>query len=392
MVCANPVALADWQLARDRKATRRFGGLFEQKVKRMSASPLAYLRGAAPLFYRLLAQVPELGEGPGGKGWLCGDAHLENFGAFRTDSAVAFDINDFDEATIGPWRVDVLRLATSVLLGGGALGADGQQRIALAHALVDSYVRHAFRKSRLPAPPPPVAALLEKVKRRSHHQLLVERTETVGQRRRFVRGSRYHDLPKRLAGAAREAFARYAERLESAQPRPCFEVLDTAFRVAGTGSLGALRIAVLTGGSGGRDGAWLFDMKEEGRPSSSSWIPEPAMKPAKRVLTAIRACLTRPPRMLGVTKLAGISMVVRRLAPQEDKLSLDRLRDEHLEGLMTYLGALLGRAHRGGAVSVPRHPWSKSDRLALIERAVVIAGQHEAAYLAMSFSLRGARQ
>ncbi|HVR61933.1 MAG TPA: DUF2252 family protein, partial [Polyangia bacterium] len=254
MVCADPLALADWQLSRDRKATGRFAGLFEHKIDRMAASPLAYLRGAAPLFYRLLAQAPALSEGPGGKGWLCGDAHLENFGAFRTEDGVAFDINDFDEATIGPWRVDVLRLATSVMLAGRELGADGRRRIALSRALLDSYVRHAFEASRMPAPPPPVAALLGQVKRRSHHELLAERTESTGDRRRFVRDRRYQELSKRQARAARAAFDRYARRLASGEPPRCFEVLDVAFRLAGTGSLGCLRVAVLTRGSGGSDG------------------------------------------------------------------------------------------------------------------------------------------
>jgi uncharacterized protein (DUF2252 family) len=393
MVRANPVELADWQLHRDRKATARFGGLFEHKLERMSVSPLAYLRGAAPLFYRVLAESPELAEGPGGKGWLCGDAHLENFGAFRTaakksdegdDAAVVFDINDFDEATIGPWRIDVLRLTTSLLLGGRELGANGRRSIELSHVLLENYVRQACHPSKMPPAPPPIAALLDKVKRRSHRVLLAERTEMIGDLRRFTRGARYDELPKKLARAARLAFASYAERLETAAPRECFEVLDVAFRIAGTGSLGSLRIAVLTRGKGGRDGAWLFDMKEEGRPSPSSFILEPRMKPAKRVLTAMRACLERPPRMIGATKLNGSSMFVRRLAPQEDKLSLGSIRDEHLEGLAGHLGALLGRAHRRGAIRMPSTAWSKNERLAVIERAVVIAAEHEGAYLAMS--------
>src|SRR5512141_2058782 len=47
----DPIALAQQQLDRDRSATARFPGLFERKLARMAASPLAYLRGTAPLFY-----------------------------------------------------------------------------------------------------------------------------------------------------------------------------------------------------------------------------------------------------------------------------------------------------------------------------------------------------
>ncbi len=50
----------------------------------MSASPLAFLRGSAPLFYEMLAADPDLASGPAGEGVIQGDAHLENFGAFSS--------------------------------------------------------------------------------------------------------------------------------------------------------------------------------------------------------------------------------------------------------------------------------------------------------------------
>jgi hypothetical protein len=87
--------------------------------------------------------------------------------------------------------------------------------------------------------------------------------------------------------------------------------------------------------------------------------------------------------MVGTTKLDGLPMFVRRLAPQEDKLSLEHLGDGHLEGVASYLGALLGRAHRRGADKAATTPWSMEERIAIVERAVIMAGLHEGAYLAM---------
>lgn len=49
----------------------------------MLASPHAFLRGAAPLFYEILAARPDLAAGPPGEGWIVGDMHLENVGAYR---------------------------------------------------------------------------------------------------------------------------------------------------------------------------------------------------------------------------------------------------------------------------------------------------------------------
>src|SRR6187402_2626212 len=144
MYSPHPLLFAERQLARDRAATQAFPWLWPRKLARMTASPLGYLRGAAALFYELLADHPELAAGPAGEGCLVGDAHLENFGAFRTADGrgaekVVFDVNDFDETIVGPFRWDVVRLLTSVILGGRELGSNGKQSVALCSAILEGY-------------------------------------------------------------------------------------------------------------------------------------------------------------------------------------------------------------------------------------------------------------
>ena len=394
MLSPDPIQLAQKQLARDRSDTARFTGIFERKVLRMSVSPLAYLRGTAPLFYGLLKTHPDIEKGPAGEGWLCGDAHLENFGVYRTASLralnkgkrapVVFDINDFDEAVIGPWRYDVLRLLTSLILGGRELGADGKGSIERCRLLLETYVDAAFREGHLPEVPHSVAQLIAKVRQRSHVDLLNRRTKPVRGSRVFVRGERYMQLPKRLELLAIRAFESYARTIKVRErlPRP-FEVIDVAFRIAGTGSLGKLRVAVLTRGKGGRDGSWIFDMKEQGIPAPATLLGKPRVDPARRVLEGIEACVPRPPRMTGTTALDGLSMFARRLAPQEDKLDLVRIAPAELGSIAAYLGSVLGRAHRRGARKIPTKPWTREEQSALLDRAVAIAGIHEAAYLTM---------
>jgi uncharacterized protein (DUF2252 family) len=229
-----------------------------------------------------------------------------------------------------------------------------------------------------------VAQLIAKVKRRSHADLLNRRTKPVKGSRVFVRGDRYTQLPKRLELLAIRAFETYANtiRVPSKFVKP-FDVLDVAFRIAGTGSLGKLRVAVLTRGKGGRDGAWIFDMKEQGTPAPSVLLRVPKMAPAERVFTGVEACVPRRPRMTGTTKLNGLSMFVRRLAPQEDKLDLVRIAPAELGAIAAFLGSVLGRAHRRGATNAPAKPWTRLELDDLLERAVAMAGIHEAAYLAM---------
>ncbi len=393
VVALDPVRLAEEQLARDRARAKRFPWLGTRKLDRMARSPLAYLRGAAPLFYAALREDPTLGvtgrRELRGEGMLVGDLHLENFGAYRSDdNDVSFDLNDFDEAAVGPFGLDLLRLVTSLILGGRTMGFDGRRALELARGLVEAYVNVAMSDGRVPPPPLAVRALTERVAARTRRELLDARTEVRRGRRRFMRGERYVDLPRTLADRASRAFAGYARGLIALgrADEAALEIDDLAFRIAGTGSLGALRVAVLTRGKGARDRAWIFDMKEETAPAAAELLGASCTggkRPAARVIAAVEACLGRVPKHAGIAALGASSLLVRRLAPQEDKLDLRRIAPEELEPLARHLGGLVGRAHRRGATSLPRAAWSTGERESLLERATRLAGLHEAAYLAM---------
>jgi uncharacterized protein (DUF2252 family) len=48
---------------------------------------------------------------------VCGDLHLENFGAYRDDKGdLLFDINVFDESLVAPCVLDPVRCVTSILI------------------------------------------------------------------------------------------------------------------------------------------------------------------------------------------------------------------------------------------------------------------------------------
>jgi uncharacterized protein (DUF2252 family) len=205
-----------------------------------------------------------------------------------------------------------------------------------------------------------------------------------------VRGARYAELTPKLRARATKAFAKYGKKLSGPDrvPAEALEVIDAAFRIAGTGSLGCLRVALLVRGKGDRDGAWIFDMKSQGAPSAACLVRPPKLPSAERVTAAIGACLARPPRMVGATKLRGDSMFVRRLMPQEDKLDLAAMPGPDLEPLARHLGALLGAAHHRGARRLPRREWNAEDRHGLVARAIALAGAHESMYLAYCDQVR----
>ncbi|MFO0662138.1 MAG: DUF2252 family protein [Polyangiaceae bacterium] len=398
-----PAALAREQLERDLQATEGHVNLLERKLGRMTSSPFAFLRGTAPLFYTLLSLDKHLADGPEGEGWLVGDCHLENFGAYRVESdsknekekkkaksEVVFHLNDFDDACWGAIRWDILRLLTSSLVFSSEIGASLTDSLELATGLLDGYDK-SRTKGEMPKVPKSVERLLDKVNKRSRQDLLEARTTLVKGERRFKRGEHYEDLPADIEAGAIDAFAQYMlDQVKSGgSSADQLETRDFAFRIAGVGSLGCLRIAILTRGKGGTEGEWLFDMKEEG--ACSIQVAELAKTgfnvsppsgaprtPTGRVLAGVRALAPRIPRMIGETTLLGRSMLVRWLAPQEDKLSIAEVPAEERPALLRYQGALLGEAHRQSAPKAPK--WSKDDLDELVHRGLALASLHQAAF------------
>ncbi len=396
MTSLDPAELAARQLAIDSALHSDFAELAPRKRSRMLASPLSFLRGSARLFYEMLAARGELTTGPSGTGHLVGDAHLENFGAFaparhgdHDKRRAVFDLNDFDETLVGPFHWDVVRLTTSLILAGRELGVPGPRVLELSRLLLDAHSDAAFRGATPCAAPRPVAQLIAQVEARPRQSLLDARTQKSEKTRHFALGERYLELPAPYRRALGPALDLYLTSLaDDDRPRPeQMTLLDAAFRVAGTGSLGALRIAALVEGKGGADGSFLFDLKERLPSSAELAGAGPGPRSAGELVSACRACLGEPPRQLGFSQITALGvtrdLIVRRLTPQEDKLDFTALVETDLDGLARHLGALLGRAHaRGASAPGDLSAWSRSDRDGLLERAVALSGLHEAVYLA----------
>jgi uncharacterized protein (DUF2252 family) len=142
---------AEWEPPKDRpnpvellenQATTRVPELVPIRYGRMLVSPFTFFRGGAAIMASDLASTPDSGL------WaqLCGDAHLENFGAFAApDRSLVFDVNDFDETLPGPWEWDVKRLAASFAIAGRERGFGEAERRSMVLAAVRGY-RESMRK------------------------------------------------------------------------------------------------------------------------------------------------------------------------------------------------------------------------------------------------------
>jgi hypothetical protein len=87
------------------------------KHQKMSEAPFPFLRATYWRWAETILDVcPKLANAPAIL--AVGDLHLENFGTWRdADGRLVWGVNDFDEAAVMPYPLDLVRLGVSALLG-----------------------------------------------------------------------------------------------------------------------------------------------------------------------------------------------------------------------------------------------------------------------------------
>ncbi|MBB3402071.1 hypothetical protein FHT84_002303 [Rhizobium sp. BK289] len=199
-----------------------------KKHKLMKADSFSFLRGTYWRWAETILDIcPDLRNAP--QLLAIGDTHLENFGTWRDDEGrLVWGANDFDEAAVMPFALDLVRLATSAIL---ARGEDGPTPRVVADSILAGY-RRGLRQ------PSPV--VLERDYKWLRNAVLLPNAE----RKAFW--EKYRNLPPATDPVAE----RYLKALHEALPDPV-----TAFepkpRLAGTGSLGRPRFVAYVEWRGG---------------------------------------------------------------------------------------------------------------------------------------------
>ncbi len=81
-----------------------------------------------------------------------GDCHLLDFGGSGTpERNLVFDVNDFDETLPAPWKWDVKRLATSIVVAGRHIGVSAKNCEEAARTSVCSYREHMNKYAQMGA-------------------------------------------------------------------------------------------------------------------------------------------------------------------------------------------------------------------------------------------------
>ena len=180
---------------------------FRVKFRKMAASAFAFYRGTAALFYHDLDAEkrggPYLDERTS-RVWIHGDLHAENFGTYMdANGRLIFNVNDFDEAYVGPFTWDLKRFSASIALIGYAKALGDDQITELVQVYADAYREriHALATgAKSDEVPPftldtaqgPLLDALRDARSLTRFGLLDSMTEIRDFERRFAPGRRVH--------------------------------------------------------------------------------------------------------------------------------------------------------------------------------------------------------
>jgi Ser/Thr protein kinase RdoA (MazF antagonist) len=254
-----------------------------------------------------------------------GDIHLENFGTWRdADGRLVWGVNDFDEAAEMPYVLDLLRLAASALLAGGAAARSKD----ICASVLAGY------RAGLAGPRPIVLD-------RDFDWLRALLAVSDKKRSRFWR--------KLDAAPSEVAPLRFRTALEEAMPESGLAI-DTFRRQAGVGSLGRPRWAARAEWRG----APVIREAKALVPSAWSRAHGNATAPLRCAEAAGGRHRAPDPWYRFLTPEAGsphAGLVVRRLSPNNRKIEAD---DEDAATLLSgqMLGAMgleLANVHAGTA-------------------------------------------
>jgi uncharacterized protein (DUF2252 family) len=344
--------------------------LIPLRMGRMAASPFTFLRGsacvmAADLSTSPISGIPVL---------IDGDAHLNNFGFYGTPQReVVFDLNDFDEVTIGPWEWDLKRLVASVNVAGRENGLNRRERAVAVRRTVEGYranmtrlesmglleiwYLHAYpgRLNPLIKIDPKSEAVFKKVLAKALSTDNKALLPKVAERRSDGSWIFRDDPPilTRVSAPTKTKVIDALNRYSSTLPRERsfmlsrYHVADVAHRIVGVGSVGTRAYLALLFGNGDNDPLFL-QVKEAALPAHAPYLPQLAkefLHNGKRVVLGQKGLQASNDPMLGYTDIDGRHYYIRQMKNLKASIPVEWLTGASYNFYAWACGALLARAH-----------------------------------------------
>lgn len=360
-----------------------------EKYRKMSTRTFDFFRGTAGVYWRdataggPVPTASAFADEAGAWLWIVGDPHLENVGTFRGQGgALAVDWNDLDATAVGPWWLDLRRLAVGLALAADELelGAGGDR--VLVEAAVRAYAGETARLAaggarRLEdedAGGAAVAELIDDAAREGEDAAALAAYTRIEDGRRvmllgdvvdpradgvWIDTMRAVDVRERATVAA--AIASWRPTAIGALSPAAATIKDVGRRLgAGVASYPVPRYyALLEGASAAPDDDVIVELKESTDPPPLAGLPPPGLvtfaSAAERVVFGQRTFGARADNdpLLGHGEVAPISYRVRERTGYQRGIDLpDVLRDRTAAvALAATAGRLLAAAH--GLAPVP---------------------------------------
>ncbi|MFE2289302.1 DUF2252 domain-containing protein [Streptomyces sp. NPDC059443] len=343
---------------------------FQVKFRKMAASAFAFYRGTACLFYSDLERErhggPYLDERTG-RVWIHGDLHAENFGTYMdANGRLVFNVNDFDEAYVGPFTWDLKRFAASVALIGYTKALSDEQISGLVRTYAAAYRERIHQLATgakheevpsftLDTADGPLLEALRAARRRTRFALLDSMTEIRDHERRFSPGAGTIELDAATRYKVLAAFDGYLESLpdESLVRPDSYRVKDVVGRRGvGIGSAGLPSYNILLEGhSDALENDVVIYLKQAQTPAVSRHITDRAVREyfrheGHRTVISQRALQAHADPWLGWTELDGSGQLVAEVSPYAVDLDWSDLDDpEEIAAVVADLGRATATMH-----------------------------------------------
>ncbi|MBZ4017826.1 DUF2252 domain-containing protein [Streptomyces purpurogeneiscleroticus] len=343
---------------------------FRVKFRKMAASAFAFYRGTACLFYKDLEAGKDTGpylDDRTGRVWIHGDLHAENFGTYMDATGrLIFNVNDFDEAYVGPFTWDLKRFAASVALIGYAKALSDEQITDLVrtyatsyreriHALATGARNEEVQPFTLDTAQGPLLAALRDARSRTRFALLDSMTEIRDFERRFAPDGGAIELDAATRYKVLAAFDGYLETLpESSLSRPdSYRVKDVVGRRGiGIGSAGLPSYNILLeGNSDALENDVVIYMKQAQTPAVSRHVTDPEVRAyfqheGHRTVISQRALQAHADPWLGWTELDGSGQLVAEVSPYAVDLDWSDIDEvEEIAAVVADLGRATAAMH-----------------------------------------------
>ena len=347
---------------------------------RMLADAFTLYRGSASVMAEDLSQTPVTGI----EAQLCGDAHVSNFGLYAApDRSLVFDVNDFDETTVGPWEWDLRRLCASVVLSGRASGISAKKMTKAVKACSKAYrttmvelsqmdnlklwysrseasqIRNEVPKSGRKQ----FDKVTDKARKKTSQRAVQKLTETSGGRTQIISKPpsivpvrKY--VAKNRQGMTKDSVHQDLEKLnkmfndykdsassETHELLDQYQPIDFALKVVGVGSVGMRNFMILMAGV--REGDFLMlQLKQAVASALAPQLDEPPHdNEGQRVVQGQRLMQAASDPLLGWTSVQSRDFYMRQLWDMKGSIPLDKTTPDGLELYAELCAAILARSH-----------------------------------------------